>query len=142
MAYNKAKEEKKWRLWKEAEEKQLRNLGVNEDDIEKLRIHDWAIFNSDRRYYQRVQETGTYLDELAEYTTQPEVKTVEDFLNSIENQHLYQILIKVDRLTLQAVLLQLQGYSVTEIAARLDMKEDAVYKRLKRLKEKIKKLLG
>ena len=56
MAYNKAKEEKKWRLWKEAEEKQLRNLGVNEDNIEKLRIHDWAIFNSDRRYYQRVQE--------------------------------------------------------------------------------------
>lgn len=36
MAYNKAKEEKKWRLWKEAEEKQLRSLGVNEDDIEKL----------------------------------------------------------------------------------------------------------
>lgn len=91
MAYNKAKEEKKWRLWKEAEEKQLRNLGVNEDDIEKLRIHDWAIFNSDRRYYQRVQETGTYLDELAEDTTQPEVKTVEDFLDSIENQHLYRI---------------------------------------------------
>ena len=142
MAYNKAKEEKKWRLWKEAEEKQLRNLGVDEDDIEKLRIHDWAIFNSDRRYYQRVQETGTYLDELVEDTTQPEVKTVEDFLDSIENQHLYQVLIKVDRLTLQAILLQLQGYSVAEIAARLDMKEDAIYKRLKRLKEKIKKLLG
>ena len=53
MAYNKAKEEKKWRLWKEAEEKQLRSLGVNEDDIEKLRVHDWAIFNSDRRYYQK-----------------------------------------------------------------------------------------
>ena len=62
MAYNKAREEKKWRLWKEAEEKQLRNVGVDGDDIEKLRIHDWAIFNSDRRYYQRVQETGTYLD--------------------------------------------------------------------------------
>ena len=142
MAYNKAKEEKKWRLWKEAEEKQLRSLGVNEDDIEKLRVHDWTIFNSDRRYYQRVQETGTYLDELVEDTTQPEVKTVEDFLDSIENQHLYQVLIKVDRLTLQAILLQLQGYSVAEIAARLDMKEDAIYKRLKRLKEKIKKLLG
>ena len=83
MVYNKAREEKKWRLWKEAEEKQLRSLGVNEDDIEKLRVHDWAIFNSDRRYYQRVQETGTYLDELAEDTTQPEVKTVEDFLDSI-----------------------------------------------------------
>ena len=142
MAYNKAKEEKKWRLWKEAEEKQLRNLGVNEDDIEKLRIHDWAIFNSDRRYYQRVQETGTYLDELAEDTTQPEVKTVEDFLDSIENQCLYQILIKADRLTLQAILLQIQGYSIAEIAAVLGMKEDTVYKRLGRLKQKIKKLLG
>ena len=52
MAYNKAREEKKWRLWKEAEEKQLRSLGVSEDTIEQLRVHDWAIFNSDRRYYQ------------------------------------------------------------------------------------------
>ena len=139
MAYNKAKEEKKWRLWKEAEEKQLRNLGVTEDDIEQLRIHDWAIFNSDRRYYQRVQETGTYLDELAEDTTQPEVKTVEDFLDSIENQHLYQVLIKVDRLTLQIALMKIRGYSTREIAVYLDITEKAVYRRMDRLKEKLKK---
>ena len=142
MAYNKAREEKKWRLWKEAEEKQLRSLGVSENDIEKLRVHDWAIFNSDRRYYQRMQETGTYLEEVAADMTQPEIKTVEDFLNNIENQQLYQVLIKVDRLTLQAILLQIQGYSIAEIAAILGMKEDTVYKRLGRLKQKIKKLLG
>ncbi len=142
MAYNKAREEKKWRLWKEAEEKQLRSLGVSEKDIEKLRVHDWAIFNSDRRYYQRMQETGTYLEEVAADMTQPEIKTVEDFLDNIENQQLYQVLIKVDRLTLQAILLQIQGYSIAEIAAILGMKEDTVYKRLGRLKQKIKKLLG
>ena len=142
MAYNKAREEKKWRLWKEAEEKQLRSLGVSEKDIEKLRVHDWAIFNSDRRYYQRMQETGTYLEEVAADMTQPEIKTVEDFLNNIENQQLYQVLIKADRLTLQAILLQIQGYSIAEIAAVLGMKEDTVYKRLGRLKPKIKKLLG
>ena len=142
MAYNKAREEKKWRLWKEAEEKQLRSLGVSENDIEKLRIHDWAIFNSDRRYYQRMQETGTYLEEVVADMTQPEIKTVEDFLDNIENQQLYQVLIKVDRLTLQAILLQIQGYSIAEIAAILGMKEDTVYKRLGRLKQKIKKLLG
>lgn len=51
-------------------------------------------------------------------------------------------MIKVDRLTLQAVLLQLQGFSIAEIALMLDMKEYTVYKRLSRLKEKIKKLLG
>ena len=129
MAYNKAREEKKWRLWKEAEEKQLRSLGVSENDIEKLRIHDWAIFNSDRRFYQRMQETGTYLEEVATDMTQPEIKTVEDFLDNIENQQLYQVLIKVDRLTLQAILLQIQGYSIAEIAAILGMKEDTVYKR-------------
>ena len=142
MAYNKAREEKKWRLWKEAEEKQLRSLGVSENDIENLRVHDWAIFNSDRRYYQRMQETGTYLEEVAADMTQPEIKTVEDFLDNIENQQLYQVLIKVDRLTLQAILLQIQGYSIAEIAAILGMKEDTVYKRLGRLKQKIKKLLG
>ena len=142
MAYNKAREEKKWRLWKEAEEKQLRSLGVSENDIEKLRVHDWAIFNSDRRYYRRMQETGTYLEDVAADMTQPEIKTVEDFLDNIENQQLYQVLIKVDRLTLQAILLQIQGYSIAEIAAILGMKEDTVYKRLGRLKQKIKKLLG
>ena len=140
MAYNKAKEEKKWRLWKEAEEKQLRNLGVDEDDIEKLRIHDWAIFNSDRRYYQRMQETGTYLEEVAADMTQPEIKTVEDILDNIENQHLYQVLIKVDRLTLQIALMKIQGYSTREIAVCLNITEKAVYRRMDRLKEKIQKI--
>ena len=63
-------------------------------------------------------------------------------MDNIENQQLYQVLIKVDRLTLQAVLLQLQGFSIAETARMLDMKEYTVYKRLSRLKEKIKKLLG
>ena len=139
MAYNKAREEKKWRLWKEAEEKQLRSLGVSEDTIEQLRVHDWAIFNSDRRYYQRMQETGTYLEEVAEDTTLPEIKTVEDFLDNIENQKLYQVLIMVDRLTLRIALMKIQGYSTREIAAYLGITEKAVYRRMDRLKEKLKK---
>ena len=139
MAYNKAKEERKWRLWKEAEEKQLRQLGVNEDTIEQLRIHDWAIFNSDRRYYQRMQEASTYLEEIAESEIPPEVKTVDDFLDSIENQQLYRILILVDRLTLQIALMKMQGYSTREIASHLGITEKAIYRRMDRLKEKLKK---
>lgn len=139
MAYNKAREEKKWRLWKEAEEKQLRKLGVDESTIETLRSHDWAIFNSDRRYYQRMQEAGTYLEGVADDMQQPEIKTVEDFLDSIENQQLYQILIKVDKLTLQIALLKIQGYSTREIAHSLNITEKAVYRRMDRLKEKLKK---
>ena len=49
MSFNYGREEKKWRLWKEAEEKELRGLGVDEDTIEKLHTYDWAVFNSDRR---------------------------------------------------------------------------------------------
>ena len=139
MAYNKAKEERKWLLWKEAEEKQLRSLGVSEDVIQRLRIHDWAVFNSDRRYYQRMQETGTYLEEIAEAELPTEIKTVADFLDNIENQELFQVLITVDKPTLQIVLMKIQGYSTREIAAHLGLTVKAVYRKLDRLKEKIKK---
>lgn len=141
MSFNYGREEKKWRLWKEAEEKQLRSLGVSEDTIEQLHTHDWAVFNSERRYYRRLQDAGTYLEEFAEETAQPEIRTVEDFLDSIENQHLYHVLIKVDRLTLQIVVMKIQGYSTHDIASLLGMTEQAIYKRVNRLKEKIKKNL-
>lgn len=83
---------------------------------------------------------GTYLEEVAEDTAQSEVKTVEDFLDSIENQRLYQVLIKVDKLTLEIGLMKLNGYSVREIAVYLGITEKAVYRRMDRLKEKIKKI--
>ena len=86
-----------------------------------------------------MQETDTYLEGIADDTHQPEIKTIEDFLDSIENQQLYQILIKVDKLTLQIALMKIQGYSTREIAHSLDITEKAVYRRLDRLKEKIKK---
>ena len=139
MSFNYGREERKWRLWKEAEEKQLRNLGVNEDTIEQLHTYDWEVFNSDRRYYRRLKDEGTYLEEVVEDTTQPEVKTVEDFLDNIENQQLYQVLIKVDRLTLQIAVMKMQGYSTHEIAVQFTITEKAIYRRMDRLKEKLKK---
>lgn len=45
MAYNKARAEKKWLKWKEAEEKKLRELGVDEETIQRLHTYDWAEFN-------------------------------------------------------------------------------------------------
>lgn len=98
MAYNHGKAEYKWKLWKEREEKILRDSGVTEDTIEAIRFYDRQAFNSDRRYYERVQETGTYLDTVAASTDQAEPKTVQDFLDYIENQELFHVLITVDRL--------------------------------------------
>ena len=141
MAYNKAKEERKWRIWKEAEEKQMRSLGVDEDTIKKLRIHDWAIFNSDRRYYEKLQDAGTYLEEVAEDTTLPEIKTVDDFLDSIENQELYQVLIKVDKLTIQIALWKMDGYSSSEISEKCGLTVSAINFRLWHLRKKLKNIL-
>ena len=98
MAYNHGKAEYKWKLWKEREEKILRDSGVSEDIIEAIRLYDRQAFNSDRRYYERVQETDTYLDTVAASTDQAEPKTVQDFLDYIENQELFHVLITVDRL--------------------------------------------
>ena len=98
MAYNHGKAEYKWKLWKEREEKILRDSGVSEDMIEAIRLYDRQAFNSDRRYYERVQETDTYLDTVAASTDQAEPKTVQDFLDHIENQELFHVLITVDRL--------------------------------------------
>ncbi len=110
MAYNHGKEERKWRIWKEAEEKILRSCGVPECIIEQLRTYDRADFNSNRRFYTHSQETDTYLDMVAETESRIEVDTVSDLLNEIENENLYQALLTVDKRTLQIVLLKMQGY--------------------------------
>ena len=130
MAYNHGKEERRWRIWKDSEEMTLRKYGVDENTIEQIRAYDREIFNSDRRFYQRLQETDTYLDTVAESEQHTEVKTVDDLLNEIENENLYQALLTVDRCTLQIVLLKMKGYSTKEIAPIVGLTTGAVYSRL------------
>lgn len=138
MAYNHGKEERKWRLWKEAEEKILRNCGVPESTIEAIRIYDRAEFNSNRRYYQKLQEVGTYLDEIAGSEWQAEISTVEDLLNEIDNMDLFQILQSADRHTLQIVLLKMQGYKTDEISDIVHLSAKSIYRRMDTLRKKLK----
>ena len=44
MVYNKTSEERKWNYWKEQEEKKLRELGMEEEKIRKLRQMTGKIF--------------------------------------------------------------------------------------------------
>lgn len=141
MAYNHGKEERRWRIWKDSEEVTLRKYGVDEKTIEQIRAYDREIFNSDRRFYQRLQETDTYLDTVAESEQHIEVKTVDDLLNEIDNENMYQALLTVDRCTLQIVLLKLKGYSTKEIAPIVGLTTGAVYSRLEYLRKKLKKVL-
>ena len=56
MAYNKTSEERKWNYWKEQEEKKLRELGMEEEKIQKLRQMDREDFLEERRYREHLDE--------------------------------------------------------------------------------------
>ena len=138
MAYNHGREERKWRLWKEAEEKVLRECGVDEATIKQIRIDDRADFNSNRRFYHWTSDFREYLAGMADREQFNEVKTVEDLLNEIENESLYRVLLTVDKRTLQIVLLKMQGYSTKEIAPIVSLTTGAIYARLDNLRKKLK----
>lgn len=99
-------------------EKVLRACGIDESMIEQLRLWDRAMFNSDRRFYEKLQDTGTYIDSVAASEAPAEIYAVEDLLNDIENAELLKALLTVDKLTLQITLLKMNGYSTNEIRTR------------------------
>ena len=138
MAFNKAKEERKWLNWKEAEEKQMREFGVSEDVIEKIRKSDWTTFKAERCYYEKVISTD-YIEYFSQQEYKKEYKTLEDFLNDIENQELYFALLSIDKISLNIIFYKIQGYSVHEIAQILNLTENAIYMRIRVIKKKIKK---
>ena len=53
MAYNHGREDRKWHIWKEAEEKILRECGVDEAVIEQIRTDDRADGFTDGRMMLR-----------------------------------------------------------------------------------------
>lgn len=138
MAYNHGREERKWRIWKEAEEKILRKHGVDESTIDEIRTYDRAEFNSNRRFYRWTSDFGEYLEGMAEVELFADVKTVADLLDEIENENLYRALLTVDKRTLQIVLLKMQGYSTKEIAPIVHLTTGAIYARLDHLRKKLR----
>ena len=135
MAYNNGRENRKWLIWKEAEEKILREHGVDETTTQQIRIDDRADFNSNRRFYHWSSNFGEYLEGMADREKQAEVMTVAGLLDEIENETLYRALLTVDRRTLQIVLLKMQGYSTKEIAPLVGLTAGAIYARLNHLRK-------
>ena len=138
MAYSHGREERKWRIWKEAEETILRKYDVDEDTIEKIRIYDRADFNATRRFYRYLNDVGEYLEEMADIEQQTEIHSVADLLDEIENENLYRALLTVDKRTLKIILLKIQGYSTKEIAPIVHLTAGAIYARLDHLRKKLK----
>ena len=112
MTFHKAKEEYKWKQWKEQEEKILRESGVSEEVIQRIRELDWQDFNADRRFWEHFSSNQ---EELYTQKTEEEASValnIQQLLDSIENEQLLQILMETDKKTLQILLLKMWGFSV------------------------------
>ena len=135
MAYNKARAEREWLQWKEAEEKTLRELGVNEDTIQRLHTYDWEQFNKERRFLQRWEPWTPYVDQVSAQELEIPEEDEEYLLDSIEDEELLRLLLSVDKVTLKIVILKMEGYSIKEISHLVGMKENTVSQRLVRLRK-------
>ena len=134
MSYNYRSAEKAWLKWKEAEEKELRQLGMAEDAIQQLHTYDWSVFKAERNF-RRWQ----YMSDETSLFTQMFAENFDNVLEGIEIDRMIRILEESDKLTLQMILLRTRGYSSREIAQKMGASELPVNNRISRLKRKIKK---
>ena len=138
MTFQKAKEEYKWKQWKEQEEKVLRESGMSEDKIAYLRKLDWQDFNAERRFWDH------YSSDQEKLYTQRKEETMnllnsEQLLDHIANKQLWEILRNTDPKTMEIILMKIWGFTVKEISEYLHLPEKTIYTRMSRLKSKIQK---
>ena len=92
MAYNKTSEERKWNYWKEQEEKKLRELGMEEEKIQKLRQMDREDFLEERRYREHLDETMQDMDSIKEKDSELFARDVKELLDHIGDKRIYELL--------------------------------------------------
>ena len=137
MAYNSLKPYWIWRRKKEAEEKEWRALGVDENIIEELHDFDRIAYNSDDRFYKRLYDVGDFYEEIIEDKSQREITSVEQLLDEVENPAMYKILKKASEKTLQIILMRVRGYSVKDISEILHISKTSIYDRIKVVRKKL-----
>lgn len=140
MSYNYYKEAKKWTEWKNKEERLLRKLNVSEVKIIALREYDKMAFNEERRFRRSENVTDEKFFKHQQYSFCKDINSIDDLLDSIENEALYEILKEQDEITLKILLLRLYGYPVTRIAKLMNIKVSNVYYKIKKIKNFISSL--
>ena len=141
MSYNKARAEKEWLKWKEAEERKLRELGVDEDTIQRLHTYDWEQFKSERRFLERWEEWSSKVEWISAIGVELPVENTEQLLDSLDNTRLFSFLNRIDMLTLNILHMKMEGYSSCEIATNTGLTPKAVNLRMVRLRKKLKNFL-
>ena len=92
MAYNKTSEERKWNYWKEQEEKKLRELGMEEEKIQKLRQMDREDFLEERRFREHLDEMMQDMDSIKQRDRGRFAQDIRELLDNIGDRRIYELL--------------------------------------------------
>lgn len=138
MGFNYQKELIKWNQWKKQKEELLKSLNVDESIIKQLYDYDWEMFKSDYRFGRRQNPTIDTILNNTPYCDKKEINTIDDLLSEIESEALFNYLSKTEKDTLAIILFRILGYSTQEISRILNISCSSIYKKIHRLRKKLK----
>ena len=134
MSYNYRKEYAKWKRWKEQEERILKQMNMPKNKINELREFDWAQFNDERRFTRKQNITNEQYFTLIPVNDKKEFKNINDILDSIEDEALYEYLKDEEPVLLTVILLKIQGFSIKEISKLINMPISTIYRKIEKIK--------
>ena len=135
MSYNYRKEYAKWKRWKEQEERILKQMKMPKNKINELREFDWAQFNDERRFTRKQNITNDQYFALIPVNDKKEFKNINDILDSIEDEALYEYLKDEEPVLLTIILLKIQGFSIKEISKLINMPISTIYRKIEKIKK-------
>lgn len=138
MSYNYRKEYAKWKRWKEQEERILKQMKMPKNKINELREFDWAQFNDERRFTRKQNITNDQYFALIPVNDKKEFKNINDILDSIEDEALYEYLKDEEPVLLTIILLKIQGFSIKEISKLINMPISTIYRKIEKIKKNFK----
>ena len=134
MSYNYRKEYAKWKRWKEQEERILKQMNMPKNKINELREFDWAQFNDERRFTRKQNITNDQYFALIPVNDKKEFKNINDILDSIEDEALYEYLKDEEPVLLTVILLKIQGFSIKEISKVINIPISTIYRKIEKIK--------
>ena len=138
MSYNYRKEYAKWKKWKEQEERILKQMKMPKNKINELREFDWAQFNDERRFTRKQNITNEQYFTLIPVNDNKEFKNINDILDSVEDEALYEYLKDEEPVLLTIILLKIQGFSIKEISKLINMPISTIYRKIEKIKKNFK----
>lgn len=134
--YNHRRAENEYKKWKEKDERFMKKNGMPMDKILLMRDFDRMQFNSDRRFFEKVDYDS---EQKISKVVQPNLselndpKTVGDFLNSITSIAFAELLEEFGFEMQLIIFLMYRGYCAKEVSKIAGIPEWTICRRLAKL---------